>query len=1203
MAGTITYNATRALNNFLQPQQGYGVMRFVSGVLSANLGATNTFNYFTNTASVGDRLYIGLPCPAKDIIFNVGTPRNGSVTAKWEFWNGSAWVAFTPVSDGTNLFSVSGINTLTIPLDTMISSWATNSPARPAEFGSIDYGFPFRIELLTVSGLTSGGAQVTDLVKYKDNTILVDGYTSGAPATLDTIYNASVAGGWGVVTKVGSCYTITANLHHNAAGFLKDTSKILIVGDPTAKRLWTSLAGSIMQFGDLAAVTPDNMAINGCEVLFNNANGYYSCFQGDLVFYGGSFRSTATHGPYLTGNATKFIDCNVSMQQGVIGGTITARRMTIFPSSGGIYYFTKPASEYTDVTILRQSLNIDPNYHPRFIGCNFVTDGNWRGGYVGSAGAISYSAFDLINCTITDPSRWSVATSGNTNFRTENFFCATLDVNLADASGVPIQGASVRISNKAGVVTSVDSGTTLESTNAGYIDRLTWGTNSFNVVDGTKFAINDFIQIDFEVMQVTGKAGNVLTVSRAQQGTFIGKHNMDNALLKIYKIVPTVTTGAGGAVPQQLAVYENRYSFGTATPAPYNDNSVRLESYNPFTLDLRKYGYVFQSITKAITSKDLTSAVLSANPYVSASEAAAGAYTGITINGAAKTITVTQSHTMQRLYDYCQWWACQASNMAYPEPITTVDGQTYSLASGWSMIIQGGAVTDAAKVLAGTLAITSGGYFEDRTGAIWDVAGTLYYGAAISHTAKAGAAPVQSVALAYYAGNTNLTYSASRAAVSALFTDANGQANGYAVWKIGSTNYSTQSLLAKGYGYRKVAIPRTISGPAISDTLQLTADPYTGVDYATAGGYAGVAIVGDASIEMTVPHTMQELYDRSQWWDSQAANLPYQEAIGTNDGANFNSPYDLIINGVALSGSGSENLGSHTLSMPNGGSSSVNVICAAGVQTNIVLTNLVPGSRVQLYDLVSATEICNAVSSGSTFVQPILWTANHSIRVRVMWVSGTSAKKWCEVTNTLTGTGMTLQIEQVDDPVYNAIGIDGATVTECSIVGTTMVINIDDPDNTTTAQRLYAFEVAWLATAGGIRDQALYVAATDSTHFVFEGGLQIKNTKGTPLQITGGNIVPASGPATDVLDLSGGSIFLNFNRVEGFAYMTQGGLLPDERTALLAARTSAELARQMQTNKAVISPGGDTVTVYDDNGTAPLHVFQVSTDKKSRVPA
>jgi hypothetical protein len=51
-----------------------------------------------------------------------------------------------------------------------------------------------------------------------------------------------------------------------------------------------------------------------------------------------------------------------------------------------------------------------------------------------------------------------------------------------------------------------------------------------------------------------------------------------------------------------------------------------------------------------------------------------------------------------------------------------------------------------------------------------------------------------------------------------------------------------------------------------------------------------------------------------------------------------------------------------------------------------------------------------------------------------------------------------------------------------------------------------------------------------------------------------------------------------------------------------AIRGETEKARKMQTNKAIISGDGQTVSIYDDDGATLLHVFGVSGDKLSRTP-
>jgi hypothetical protein len=365
-------------------------------------------------------------------------------------------------------------------------------------------------------------------------------------------------------------------------------------------------------------------------------------------------------------------------------------------------------------------------------------------------------------------------------------------------------------------------------------------------------------------------------------------------------------------------------------------------------------------------------------------------------------------------------------------------------------------------------------------------------------------------------------------------------------------NYNVFALKVRKYGYQFGTLSLTFNAK-IATTSYISINPFTVASESAAATYTGITIDGSAkTITITEPHTMQELYDYSQWWACQSANMQYAEPITTADGGTYASDYSLTIDGCALSGSGRLNLGSNALTLANNGSSLVTITAAGGTYTTIQLTGLVSGSRVQLYDLTSATELHNAVVNASTLTVPAIWTADHAIRVRVMYVAGGTAKRWYESSGTLTANGMSLNVAQEDDAVYNTICIDGSTVTECSISGTNLIIDVDDPDNTTTAQRLYAFEVYWLGTEDGIRDQALYIEATDSTHFVFEGGLKVKNSKTAPLQLTGGNIIPASGPATDVMDMTGGPIFLNFNRVEGFPYMTQGGLTSEEHDKLFS---------------------------------------------------
>lgn len=69
------------------------------------------------------------------------------------------------------------------------------------------------------------------------NTITVTGGTAGTPINFEDVYNASVAGGWGVVTKTAGCakcYCFTAKLNIGASGtttYFADTKKTVTFGN------------------------------------------------------------------------------------------------------------------------------------------------------------------------------------------------------------------------------------------------------------------------------------------------------------------------------------------------------------------------------------------------------------------------------------------------------------------------------------------------------------------------------------------------------------------------------------------------------------------------------------------------------------------------------------------------------------------------------------------------------------------------------------------------------------------------------------------------------------------------------------------------------------------------------------------------------------------------------------------------------------
>ena len=213
---------------------------------------------------------------------------------------------------------------------------------------------------------------------------------------------------------------------------------------------------------------------------------------------------------------------------------------------------------------------------------------------------------------------------------------------------------------------------------------------------------------------------------------------------------------------------------------------------------------------------------------------------------------------------------------------------------------------------------------------------------------------------------------------------------------------------------------------------------------------------------------------------------------------------------------------------------------APPVVVNLTVANIIAGSRIQVYDTDTDTEMANEIVAGTTWTTTHSYISDVNIRVRLTYVDGsTTAYYWYTANTTITSTGFNINASQVENTIYESGLVDGSTVTECSVSGTTIRIYVDDPDNTTTAQRIYNWFQYYLFTEDGIRDQdGSYVTASDVTHYIFANTMKIINQDtSNPLNILGANITPVSGNATNVFDLTNGaSIAINFNRVEGFQY-------------------------------------------------------------------
>jgi hypothetical protein len=298
----------------------------------------------------------------------------------------------------------------------------------------------------------------------------------------------------------------------------------------------------------------------------------------------------------------------------------------------------------------------------------------------------------------------------------------------------------------------------------------------------------------------------------------------------------------------------------------------------PHTVKVRCYGYQYQEFPIDIDARTVTNLSEIINNFVVANESTAGAYTGIVVNGAVQTITVTADHSIQQVFDYCNWWAAQSANMQYDMPISTADGINFTLAAGWLITVTGSGVeliqesarlTDKSSVFT----VASGAFFEDASGAIWEASGSLYYAshAYLSVFDSVTAAELEGAVIGWGDATTEdvLLYNTSLV-LDTLVTDVNGEAEGYFVYRIDSTTYADTKQITGEYDHIYSTIPRSLDGAPIGTSgspavIRLAPDPQVTLSKAAAGAITGITVDATNDVIDLSDETLPNAYDNLKY--------------------------------------------------------------------------------------------------------------------------------------------------------------------------------------------------------------------------------------------------------------------------------------------------------------------------------------------------
>ncbi len=102
----------------------------------------------------------------------------------------------------------------------------------------------------------------------------------------------------------------------------------------------------------------------------------------------------------------------------------------------------------------------------------------------------------------------------------------------------------------------------------------------------------------------------------------------------------------------------------------------------------------------------------------------------------------------------------------------------------------------------------------------------------------------------------------------------------------------------------------------------------------------------------------------------------------------------------------------------------------------LTASNIIDDSRAQFYNVTKGVEISNGIVTGGSGyntnidINSAAFSVGDIIRLRATYQVGTTAKAELESTGALTASGLSFIDSQVDDDIYNTIGLDGSLITK-----------------------------------------------------------------------------------------------------------------------------------------------------------------------------
>lgn len=272
---------------------------------------------------------------------------------------------------------------------------------------------------------------------------------------------------------------------------------------------------------------------------------------------------------------------------------------------------------------------------------------------------------------------------------------------------------------------------------------------------------------------------------------------------------------------------------------------------------------------------------------------------------------------------------------------------------------------------------------------------------------------------------------------------------------------------------------------------------------------------------------------------------------------------------------------------------------------NVTAVNLLDNTRYQIYNLTKGLELDNAVVSGGTgsSTSVDLLSANATIgdiiRLRATYVNGVTAKQELENTGVLTSSGLSFIDTQADCDIYITWGLDGSSY-NTKFAADYIADEVDIILGTNfEARELGSWWKYNLTTEDGIRDFYGGITFVDEANILINNSvvnIKLDNTTVTNVSQTDNRriyradlIRPVKEPTT-----GGGGIDVEWRSPVTIANSDsiQSSLSTIETTTS-DTNTKATTNEKVNTNRWRIDLSAKTKTIYDDDGTTPLIVFDL----------